>query len=155
MRFVKTLALSGCALAAVACTSPEPEVIAEGADAGHEHDAAPRPDAAAPLPDAAAPRPDASSEPSVEELCGTRTMYPGQPVIDPDDPTYSDARWTNEDVRARFAEARAADNDAYHAYRTAHARPDLMYCGFCTCGCNESIGHESGIDCFKDMHGFG
>ena len=166
MHHTRTIAWMGWVLATLACQSPNRPEPAD--DAGHGHDAAVLADAggqldagrdAAALLDAAPPphdaAPDTTPEPSVEEICGTRTMYPELTVIDPDDPTYSDATWTNEEVRAEFAAARDGDTDAYRAYRTAHARPDLMYCGFCPCGCSASIGHESGIDCFKDMHGFG
>lgn len=128
-----------------------------GRDAAVAHDAAVTVDAA-PATDAEVPRDaatDAPDERTVAEICGTLTAHADWEVIDPDDPTFSDASWTNDEVRAAFDTARLENTDAYRAYRMAHERPDLMVCGFCPCGCNGSLGHLSGIDCFKDMHGFG
>ncbi len=88
-------------------------------------------------------------------ICTLGTIYPGVPVIDPDAPVYSDADWTQEEVEAAFAAAKAEDNIYYRGYLAADKYPDLLECAFCSCGCAKaSIHHRSDVDCFKDMHGF-
>ncbi len=79
---------------------------------------------------------------------------PAATLIDPDAPTYSDADNPLDDVRARFSKARATNAAAYRAYAAAKKNADVLGCGFCKCGCARSLGHESALDCFKDMHGF-
>ena len=76
------------------------------------------------------------------------------PLLDPDAPVYEDARWTQAEVEAAFAEAAAEDSAAYRAYKAALAYPGLLECAWCACGCADSDGHLSALDCFKDMHGF-
>jgi hypothetical protein len=87
--------------------------------------------------------------------CDYGTMYPAANVIDPDNPLYSDASITQQEVTDKFATAKAQNTSAYRAYRAARDNVGYMPCAYCKCGCGSSIGHESAIDCFKDMHGFG
>ncbi|MBI2892337.1 MAG: hypothetical protein HYY06_02215 [Deltaproteobacteria bacterium] len=120
-------------------------------DSGPERDSAALRDAAAAIDGGGALDAALDSAPTVECL---GTAFPDRQVIDPDDPVFSDDQWTQEEVQDAFVQARAEDNAAYRAYRFAHLRPDLVECGFCTCGCDEHEGHQSNQDCFKDMHGF-
>lgn len=86
--------------------------------------------------------------------CDLGTMYPNEPLIDPDNPVYQDATWTQQAVTQAFAQAKAENSLAYQGYRAARDYEKYMECPFCACGCEELIGHLSAIDCFKDMHGF-
>ena len=88
------------------------------------------------------------------QSCDLGTMDPDAPLIDPDAPVFSDASWTQEEVEAAFAAAREEDSTAYRAYRAAGAWPDHLSCAWCACGCAAADGHQSALDCFKDMHGF-
>jgi len=83
------------------------------------------------------------------------TVYPGIAPIDPDNPVYSDAEWTQQEVTEAFAEAKAGNTLAYKAYKAAYELGDILECAFCACGCEPLVGHLSATDCFKDMHGFG
>lgn len=87
--------------------------------------------------------------------CTLGTVYPNSSVIDPDNPKYSDSKYTAVQVKTEFAQAKQFNSKAYKAYKAAFEHPELMECGFCPCGCQTLDGHESAIDCFKDMHGFG
>lgn len=87
--------------------------------------------------------------------CTLGSFYADRDVINPDDPVYEDANWSQAEVTEKFAEAKATDAQSYRAYKIAYQYPDLMQCGFCPCGCDRSLGHLSAVDCFKDMHGFG
>ena len=86
--------------------------------------------------------------------CELGTMYPGTGVIDPDAPVFSDANWPQDKVTQTFAQAKTDASTAYLAYRAARDYAKYLDCAFCACGCAQSIGHLSAIDCFKDMHGF-
>ena len=98
---------------------------------------------------------DVNAEVDVEAFfCDLGTMYPNSAVIDPDNPDFEDAQHSRAQVIQTFADAKTADNQAYQAYRAARDYADLLTCPFCACGCADSIGHLSAIDCFKDMHGF-
>ncbi len=88
-------------------------------------------------------------------VCDLGTMYPGVSTIDPDAPVFQDATHTQAEVTADFEQAKAAGSMAYLAYKAARDHADVLDCAFCACGCADSIGHLSAIDCFKDMHGFG
>jgi hypothetical protein len=78
---------------------------------------------------------------------------PAAPLIDPDNPQFSDETFSNAEVRDKFLRAKNDNTAAYRAYKAALANADVLSCGFCKCGCT-SLGHVSAIDCFKDMHGF-
>ncbi len=82
------------------------------------------------------------------------TVYPDRDVIDPDDPNYAGDGYSADEVDALFAQGAAEGSDAYLAYVAAAAYPDLLECAWCACSCHVSAGHESAVDCFKDMHGF-
>ena len=97
---------------------------------------------------------DVTTNADAAASCELGTMYPDAPAIDPDAPVYEDASWTQAEVTAAFAEAKAQNTYAYQAYRAASELGSLLECPFCACGCAPSIGHRSAIDCFKDMHGF-
>ena len=86
--------------------------------------------------------------------CTLGSVYGGRPPINPDDPQYEDANWTQEQVTEAFAMAKAKNSIAYRAYKAAYAHPDIITCAFCPCGCSKGAGHKSGVDCYKDMHGF-
>lgn|GEM_PF-6868320 len=87
--------------------------------------------------------------------CTLGTMYPGVAVIDPDNPVYEDAFNTQAQVEQKFASGKIANSKAYRGYKAAWKYPELLLCAFCACGCEDSPGHLSAVDCFKDMHGFG
>ena len=86
--------------------------------------------------------------------CDLGSSYLDLGVIDPDDPSFEDGDWAEEDVRDAFADARDHDSKTYRAYRAAREHAGLLECAFCSCGCAASDGHLSALDCFKDMHGF-
>jgi hypothetical protein len=86
------------------------------------------------------------------ECRGSRA--PEQALIDPDDPTYEDADFSNELVRTMFERSRTSNAAAYRSYRAALENADVLSCAFCACGCAGTLKHVSAIDCFKDMHGF-
>ena len=92
--------------------------------------------------------------PDVGSLACFGSMYPGQTVIDPDNPAYADDGKTKAEVKALFAQAKSEDNDAYRAYKAALKHVDVLECAFCDCGCNPQVGHKSAVDCFIDLHGF-
>lgn len=101
-------------------------------------------------PDTPDPTPTAAGEP----VC-LGTVYPDGAVINPDDPVYSSETLPQDYVSEKFAEAKAADSKAYRAYLAAYEDgQEVLECAFCACGCAESDGHISAIDCFKDFHGF-
>lgn len=101
------------------------------------------------------PVPDPDEEEPAGVACELGTIYPADGVIDPDAPVYSDSTWTQEEVEAAFAAARAENNAYYRGYLAAHKYPEVLECAFCACGCaSMSISHLSAVDCFKDMHGF-
>jgi hypothetical protein len=81
--------------------------------------------------------------------------YPTGKTIDPDNPDYEDAVWTKADVKKQFAAAKAANTDAYKAYKAALAVGRVLECAYCVCGCVSLESHKSAVDCFVDMHGFG
>ena len=83
------------------------------------------------------------------------SIYPDRGVINPDDPQYEDNIYTFEQVRQMFAQAKQENSRAYRAYKAAYTYSHLANCAFCACGCSESSGHLSAVDCFKDIHGFG
>jgi hypothetical protein len=89
-------------------------------------------------------------------VCDLGTIYPNEPLIDPDNPDYEDGSWTTQQVIDAFADAKAQDTQAYRAYRAAFQYSQFLECAFCSCGCDApSLGnHLSSMDCFKDMHGF-
>lgn len=82
------------------------------------------------------------------------TSMPERDVVNPDDPTFSDSNFTNEQVREMFAKSRANNAAAYRSYSAAKANADVLSCAFCSCGCSGPLRHMSALDCFKDMHGF-
>jgi hypothetical protein len=47
----------------------------------------------------------------------------------------------------------AGNKAAFVAYSLAAKIPELLYQEPCYCGCNESIGHESLLDCYTGSHG--
>jgi hypothetical protein len=83
------------------------------------------------------------------------TLYPDRQVIDPDNPVYEDAEWSQETVQQMFTSAKAQDAAAYRAYKAARQHAYLLEWAFCACGCDDSAHHVSAVDCFKDMHGYG
>ena len=83
------------------------------------------------------------------------TIYPNEGQIDPDKPVYSSEWQTQEETEKAFAQAKADGTNAYKAYKAAFDNPEVLLCAFCPCGCHESNKHQSAMDCFKDMHGFG
>jgi hypothetical protein len=88
-------------------------------------------------------------------LCDYGSVYPNASVIDPDNPVYQDGSWTQQEVIDNFEQAKLLGKDAYPAYRAARDHAQYMECAYCKCGCGgPALGHESAIDCFKDMHGF-
>lgn len=88
------------------------------------------------------------------QSCDLGTAFPDAAVIDPDAPVYSDAGWSQAEVEVAFADAASTNSTVYRAYKAANAHPDYLVCAFCACGCADSAGHLSALDCFKDMHGF-
>jgi hypothetical protein len=91
--------------------------------------------------------------PPAPQCLGTR--WPGRQTIDPDNPDFEDQTWSKAQVQGKFAEAKQQGSDAYKAYKAARVHASVLPCAFCACGCATLEGHESAIDCFKDMHGFG
>ncbi len=88
-------------------------------------------------------------------VCTLGTVYPNRDTIDPDAPDYEEPGWTKPEVAQAFADAKAADDKAYRAYRAAHQYAQFLECPFCACGCAiMDVAHQSAVDCFKDMHGF-
>ena len=87
-------------------------------------------------------------------VCELGTMYPGEPLIDPDAPVFDDANWSQAKVSDAFAKAKLDGAKPYLAYKAARDSAKVLDCAFCNCGCAPGIGHKSAIDCFKDMHGF-
>jgi hypothetical protein len=96
---------------------------------------------------------DASGDVGPAQCLGS--VYPDLGVIDPDDPTFSDGSHSQSIVEQLFSEAKAGNTNAYRAYKAASLHAEVLDCAFCTCGCASSAAaHRSGVDCFKDMHGF-
>jgi hypothetical protein len=83
------------------------------------------------------------------------SQNPAKPIIDPDNPVYSDADYTATQVKDIFAKAKAENSAPYRAYKAARDNAEVLACGRCACGCVRSLGHLNADDCFKDMHGFG
>ena len=97
---------------------------------------------------------DSTNTPLPEPLCLGSVYGPDVAVINPDNPDYEGDGYTHDEVAQLFTEARAANNQAYRAYRAAYEHPDVVQCAFCLCGCASSVDHVSAEDCFKDLHGF-
>lgn len=96
---------------------------------------------------------DASGDVAIPQCLGS--VYPGVGVIDPDNPVFADGSYSQAVVQQLFLDGKAGNTDAYRAYKAASLHADVLDCAFCTCGCTSSAAaHRSGVDCFKDMHGF-
>ncbi len=90
-----------------------------------------------------------------EDIACMGSVYPDAGLIDPDNPIFESEYRTQDDVTKAFSIAKADGTNAYKAYKAAFENPDVLLCAFCPCGCHNSSGHQSAIDCFKDLHGFG
>lgn len=147
-------AAAACLALVAACGAAQGGDAAEGS--AHEHAAGEGGSDTAPADDPNAPVSlDALDSVPDEVVCDLGTMYPGQPLIDPDAPDFEDEVYSKQQVAEAFAADKAKNGPAYRAYKAALVHQDVLECAFCACGCAPSIGHLSAIDCFKDMHGFG